>query len=71
MVLVLLALLLLGPLTGCSVVPKQPPADPQKQCTRPDKPATPYTDKAVAVFIIELSEVIDKCRALLGEGPTR
>jgi hypothetical protein len=40
--------------------------DPQEQCAKPIKPAPPYTDKAVAVLIIEQDHAIEKCRMLLG-----
>ena len=62
----LLALLLPGPLTGCSGL-HLIANDPQGECRHPDKPSQPLTDKKVALFIVNQSQAIDTCRALLGD----
>ena len=62
----LLALLLLMPLTACGHTDESIANDPGDQCEHPDTPDAPYTDKKVGILITEQSEVIDTCRSLLG-----
>ena len=63
--IILLALVCLAPLTACpSLI--APSSDKYNECSHPQKPDKPYTDKAVGVYIINQGHVIDKCRALLG-----
>lgn len=61
MALVVLLLMFLG---GCQTV--VPGSDPYGDCDHPKKPVE-LTDRSVALFILEQSETIDVCRALLGK----
>jgi len=65
--MVLLAPVLLLPLTACPnpIVTN----DPHDECDHPAKPAKPYTDESAALYITAQGEVIDICRALLGNKP--
>lgn len=40
--------------------------DMAKQCVECEKPKKPYTDFDVANFLVCQNEIINKCRALLG-----
>ncbi len=63
----MLGLALASPLTACRswIVAN----DPKNECDHPAKPAKPYDDAGVGLYITAQGQAIDVCRALLGNEP--
>lgn len=60
----MLALALSLLLTGCEHFTV--PTDPFNECDHPQLPDPPYDDLDNSILLQDQSDVIDKCRALLG-----